>query len=212
MYNHTTDGSSDNEAVKIANAFKPFWKKWMSEWGRNCVRSKKMTVTKAPSILSGLIGVTDAFSDTECMIPFQIDVANAEVGDTVWVRWMYDNQQTMYAECMGNISSQQRTVSGVIEPVLIVQDGYQSFDIIFDKPFDQPPTIVATLSTMQTLEYGNVSVLIASVSESGATIKIVNNASEGKRVGATWIATGVSSQTASLVVTQNANTGAITIY
>ena len=212
MYDNTRDGSLDNEAVKIANAFKPFWKKWMKEWGRNCVRSKKMTVTTAPSILTGLIGVTDAFSDTECMIPFQIDVANAEVGDTVWVRWMYDNQQTMYAECMGNISSQQRTVSGVIEPVLIVQDGYQSFDIIFDKPFDQPPTIVATLSTTQTLEYGNVSVLIASVSESGATIKIVNNASEGKRVGATWIATGVSSQTASLVVTQNANTGAITIY
>ena len=103
MYRNTTDGSSDNEAVKIANAFKPFFKKWFEEWGRNCVRSKKMTVTTAPSAFTGLIGVTDAFSDTECMIPYKGDVALAKVGDTVWVRWMYDNQQTMYAELMGGI-------------------------------------------------------------------------------------------------------------
>ena len=105
MYRNTTDGSLDNEAVKIANAFKPFWKKWTKEWGRNCVRSKKMTVTTAPSIISGLIGVTDAFSNVECMIPFQSNVANARVGDTVWVRWSGDNQQTMYAENMGNLAT-----------------------------------------------------------------------------------------------------------
>ena len=103
MFNRTADGSNDNEAVKIVNALKPFWKKWTDEWGRNCVRSKKMTVTTAPSVVTGLIGVTDAFSDTECMIPYKGDVALAQAGDTVWVKWMYDNQQTMYAECMGNI-------------------------------------------------------------------------------------------------------------
>lgn len=105
MFGRSTDGSQDNEAVKIANSFKPFWKKWIKEWGRNCVRSKKMTVTTAPSIISGLIGVTDAFSNVECMIPFQSDVANAVVGDTVWVRWSGDNQQTMYAENMGNLAT-----------------------------------------------------------------------------------------------------------
>ncbi len=105
MFGRSTDGSQDNEAVKIANSFKPFWKKWIKEWGRNCVRSKKMTVTTAPSIISGLIGVTDAFSNVECMIPFQGDVANAVVGDTVWVRWSGDNQQTMYAENMGNLAT-----------------------------------------------------------------------------------------------------------
>ena len=77
MFNRTTDGSNDNEAVKIVNALKPFWKKWTKEWGRSCVRSKKMTVSTAPSLADGVIGVTDAFSDTECMIPFKMDVANA---------------------------------------------------------------------------------------------------------------------------------------
>lgn len=106
MFGRSTDGSQDNEAVKIANSFKPFWKKWIKEWGRNCVRSKKMTVTTAPSVISGLIGVTDAFSNVECMIPFQSNVASASVGDTVWVRWSGDNQQTMYAENMGNLETE----------------------------------------------------------------------------------------------------------
>jgi hypothetical protein len=114
MFGRTTDGSSDNEAVKIANAFKPFWKKWTKEWGRNCVRSKKMTVSTAPSIITGLIGVKDAFSDTECMIPFQNNVASAQVGDTVWVKWMQDNQQTMYADNMGDLKPSAYTANRVL--------------------------------------------------------------------------------------------------
>lgn len=96
MYRKTTDGSLDNEAVKIANAFKPFFKKWFEEWGRNCIRCKKMTVTTAPS--SGVIGVTDAFSDTEILIPYMSRLEDAVVGDVVWCKWMFGNMQTLYAD------------------------------------------------------------------------------------------------------------------
>ena len=96
MYNRTTDGSSDNEAVKIVTAIKPFAKKWFDEWGRSCIRCKKMTVTTAPS--NNVIGVTDAFSDTEIFIPYMSILEDAEVGDTVWCKWNFDNMQTLYAE------------------------------------------------------------------------------------------------------------------
>lgn len=95
--------NSDNntEAVKIANALKPFAKKWFDDWGQSCVRSKKMTVSTAPN--GSVIGVTDAFSDTEVFIKYMPSCANARVGDTVWCKWMYDNMQTLYADEMGSI-------------------------------------------------------------------------------------------------------------
>ncbi len=93
---------SDNntEAIKIANALKPFVKNWFDEWGQSCVRSKKMTVTTAPN--GSVIGVKDAFSDTEIFIKYMSSCANAIVGDTVWVKWMYDNMQTLFADRIGN--------------------------------------------------------------------------------------------------------------
>ena len=211
MYCNTTDGSTDNEAVKIANAFKPFWKKWMKEWGRNCVRSKKMTVTTAPSILTGLIGVTDAFSDTECMIPFQNNVANANVGDTVWVKWMYDNQQTMYAENMGDIKTEQYSTGGYVEPVLIASGSSRSFQIVFEKPFVSVPAFTASLYTTQVAEYGLVGVNVFSVSTTGATVVIINNATQGKTVGVSWMATGVAQDTGNLLVTQGSS-GILSIF
>lgn len=96
MFGRTTDGSSDNEAVKIANAFKPFWKKWTDEWGRSCVRTKKMTVTTAPS--NGRIGVKDAFSDTEVFVKYNPDLYAATVGSVVWCKWMFGNMQTLVAD------------------------------------------------------------------------------------------------------------------
>lgn len=95
--------NSDNntEAVKIANALKPFAKKWFDEWGQSCVRSKKMTVSTPPN--GSVIGVKDAFSDTEVFIKYMSSCSNAVVGDTVWCKWMYDNMQTLYADSMGNL-------------------------------------------------------------------------------------------------------------
>ena len=209
---NTSDGSSDNEAVKIANAFKPFWKKWMKEWGRNCVRSKKMTVTTAPSILTGLIGVTDAFSDTECMIPYQNDVANAKVGDTVWVRWMYDNQQTMYAENMGDISVQQETKSGKIDSVAIASGEYAEYNVIFDTPFLSDPVVVSSLLTSNTAEIGNCNCSVSAITTTGFRLRVINSSSRSRTLGARWIAVGSSSNTGSLTVSQNAITGNVTIY
>ena len=95
--------NSDNntEAVKIANALKPFAKKWFDEWGQSCVRSKKMTVSTPPN--GSVIGVKDAFSDTEVFIKYMSSCSNAVVGDTVWCKWMYDNMQTLYADEIGNL-------------------------------------------------------------------------------------------------------------
>lgn len=102
MFNRTTDGSNDNEAVRIVNALKPFVKKWFDEWGRSCVRCKKMTVTTAPA--NNVIGVTDAFSDTELFIPYKSTISSASVGDVVWCYWMFNNMQTLYADSIvGNM-------------------------------------------------------------------------------------------------------------
>lgn len=104
MYRKTTDGSKDNEAVKIANAFKPFVKKWFDEWGRSCVRCKKMTVTTAPN--NGVIGVTDAFSSQEIFIPYISTLESAVVGNVVWCYWMFGNMQTLYAHSIvGDMNS-----------------------------------------------------------------------------------------------------------
>lgn len=212
MYCNTTDGSTDNEAVKIANAFKPFWKKWMKEWGRNCVRSKKMTVTTAPSILTGLIGVTDAFSDTECMIPFQNNVANANVGDTVWVKWMYDNQQTMYAENMGDIKTEQGIQTGVQTEQNINAGETLSIQVAFEKPFKMIPVVNATLTSSQSVETGLCSVRVCGVSETGFTIGIQNNSQYARTLGASWIATGIMSDAVNLIVEQSSLSNQLYIY
>lgn len=212
MYRNTTDGSSDNEAVKIANAFKPFWKKWTKEWGRNCVRSKKMTVTTAPSILTGLIGVTDAFSDTECMIPFQMNVANAQVGDTVWVKWMYDNQQTMYAENMGDIKKEQGFQTGVQTARAINAGESVTYQIAFEKPFTTVPVVNATLTSSQSVETGLCSVRVWEVSETGFTVGIQNNSQYTRTLGASWIATGIISDAVNMIVEQSSTSNQLYIY
>ena len=212
MFNRTTDGSNDNEAVKIVNALKPFLKKWMNEWGRNCVRSKKMTVTTAPSILTGLIGVTDAFSDTECMIPFKMDVANAVVGDTVWVKWMFDNQQTMYAESMGDIRAELTTLSGVETARTVSAGSSETINVIFEKPFRQVPVVVATMTSAQTVGTDLCSVRVWSITTTGFTIGIQNGYTSDRTLGATWIATGTLSEGTNVVVVQNQITNELFIY
>lgn len=101
MRNKNSDYNS--EAVKIANALKPMFKTWFDEWARSCVRVKKMTVSTAPS--NGIIGVKDAFSNTELLIPCESACASAVAGDTVWCEWYFDNMQTLHAYCMGNVES-----------------------------------------------------------------------------------------------------------
>ncbi|MBQ1570233.1 MAG: H-type lectin domain-containing protein [Clostridiales bacterium] len=212
MFNRTTDGSNDNEAVKIVNALKPFWKKWTKEWGRSCVRSKKMTVSTAPSLADGVIGVTDAFSDTECMIPFKMDVANAVVGDTVWVKWLYDNQQTMYAESMGDIRAELTTLSGVETARTVSSGSSSTINVIFEKPFKQTPVVVATMTSAQTVGTDLCSVRVWNISTTGFTIGIQNGSSYDRTLGATWIATGTLSEGTNVVVVQNQSTNELFIY
>lgn len=110
---------NNTEAVKIANALKPFAKKWFDEWGKSCLRSKKMTVSTAPN--GTVIGVKDAFSDTEMFVKYMAECSSAQVGDTVWCKWMYDNMQTLYADSMGDISEKDVTFNNVtVDSVLDV--------------------------------------------------------------------------------------------
>lgn len=212
MFNRTTDGSNDNEAVKIVNTLKPFWKKWTKEWGRSCVRSKKMTVSTAPSVETGLIGVTDAFSDTECMIPFKVDVANASVGDTVWVRWMYDNQQTMYAESMGDLKTQQAIQSGIQNAQTVAQGASLSIQIIFEKPFKSTPVVTACLTSSQTVGTGLCSVRVWGILPTGFTIGLQNGSTSDRSLGATWMAVGVLANDINVVVEQSSLSNALYIH
>lgn len=112
------NNDNNTEAVKIANALKPFAKKWFEEWGQSCLRSKKMTVSTAPN--GAVIGVKDAFADAEVFVKYMAECANAKVGDTVWCKWMYDNMQTLYADSMGdvgnkNVSFNNTTINGTLD-------------------------------------------------------------------------------------------------
>lgn len=98
---NTRNPDNNTEAVRIAESLKPFAKKWFEDWGRSCLRCKKMTVSTAPN--GSVIGVKDAFSDTEVFIKYMSGCSNAQVGDTVWCKWMFGNMQTLYADSMGNL-------------------------------------------------------------------------------------------------------------
>jgi hypothetical protein len=132
MNRNKTDNNT--EAVKIANALKPFAKKWFDEWGQSCVRSKKMTVSTAPN--GSVIGVTDAFSDTEIFIKYMSSCSNAVVGDTVWCKWMFDNMQTLYASEIGNLrqssSVYSNSASGNYAKVLTFGTDAQTSRNLFD--------------------------------------------------------------------------------
>ena len=137
--------SSDTEAVKIANALQPFVKSWYKEWNRSCVRSKRMTVTTAPDSSTGLIGVTEGCSDGECMIPYTIQCATANVGDSVICCWNYDNMQTLYAEYLCDFSGNR--LKGILFGDSLVF-GYTKKNGVAtrtDYPFDK--TIDALLGT-----------------------------------------------------------------
>ena len=93
---------SNTEAVKIVNALKPVIKHWFDEWARSCVRAKKMTVTTAPD--GDVIGVTDAFGDTELFVRYEPACQYASPGENVWCEWYFDNMATLHATKMGNLT------------------------------------------------------------------------------------------------------------
>ena len=103
--NQATKGGNDalddtNEALKIWGALKPMIDAEIAEKTTSCVRSKKMNVVSAPS--GTTIGVCEPFDTKIYHIPYVSSLAKASVGDTVWVKWYFNNASTMIATSYGD--------------------------------------------------------------------------------------------------------------
>lgn len=86
------------EAQKIWNALRVMVDKEIDTRTASCVRSRKMTVMAAPN--GSTIGVAEPFGET-VYIPYSSTLANAKVGDSVWVDWKFNNASTMVAMATG---------------------------------------------------------------------------------------------------------------
>lgn len=76
----------NKDALDIWNALRPMIDKEIERRTMGMVQRRKAKVTTAPA--NSLIGVTEAFG-TEIFVPYVSSMANAQVGDVVWVEFMY---------------------------------------------------------------------------------------------------------------------------
>lgn len=76
----------NKQALEMWNAMKPMIEKEIDQRTRGMVQRRKAKVTTAPA--NSLIGVTEAFGP-EIFVPYVSSMANAQVGDVVWVEFMY---------------------------------------------------------------------------------------------------------------------------
>ena len=93
-----------NEAVAIASALRPTVDEWERESSRSCVRMKKMTVASTYDTSTRTMGVREAFSATAQNIPCVPGMRGADVGDPVWVQWLYGDKSTMCVVGPGDVS------------------------------------------------------------------------------------------------------------
>ena len=76
----------NKQALDIWNAIKPMIDKEIENKTRSMVQRRKAKVTTAPN--GSVIGVTEAFGP-EISIPYISSMSSAQVGDVVWVEFMY---------------------------------------------------------------------------------------------------------------------------
>ena len=76
----------NKDALDIWNALRPMIDKEIERRTMGMVQRRKAKVTTAPA--NSLIGVTEAFG-TEIFVPYVSSMENAQVGDVVWVEFMY---------------------------------------------------------------------------------------------------------------------------
>lgn len=76
----------NKDALDIWNALRPMIDKEIERRTVGMVQRRKAKVTTAPA--NSLIGVTEAFGP-EIFVPYVSSMANAQVGDVVWVEFMY---------------------------------------------------------------------------------------------------------------------------
>lgn len=76
----------NKQALEMWNAIKPMIDKEIENKTRGMVQRRKAKVTTAPN--GSVIGVTEAFGP-EIFVPYVSLMANAQVGDVVWIEFMY---------------------------------------------------------------------------------------------------------------------------
>lgn len=76
----------NKDALDIWNALRPMIDKEIERRTIGMVQRRKAKVTTAPA--NSLIGVTEAFGN-EIFVPYVSSMENAQVGDVVWVEFMY---------------------------------------------------------------------------------------------------------------------------
>lgn len=76
-----------NENTAVQKALEPWIKKLIREETKNCVRRRTLTVVTPPN--GETMGVQDVYDPTVMDLPYRAEAADAQVGDTVTIEWLY---------------------------------------------------------------------------------------------------------------------------
>lgn len=100
----------NKESMAIWKSLKPMIDEEIKAQTRGSVQRRKMKVTTAPSLVTNVIGVTEPYG-TEMFIPFNTNLSTAQVGDVVWVEFMY-GATNAFASMYASADTKDWTVGG----------------------------------------------------------------------------------------------------
>ncbi len=100
----------NKQALEMWGALKPMIDKEIAEKTRGVVQRRKAKVTTAPSLITNKIGVTEPFGD-QYFVPFTTNLISAQIGDVVWVEFMY-GATNAFAAMFASADDKDLTVAG----------------------------------------------------------------------------------------------------
>lgn len=100
----------NKEALDVWGALKPMIDQEISSRTQGMVQRRKAKVTTAPSLATNTIGVTEAFGQ-EIFLPFVSNMVSANVGDFVWIEWMY-GATNAFVSSFAAVDDKDITVAG----------------------------------------------------------------------------------------------------
>lgn len=101
----------NQEALAVWDALKPMIDQEITSKTQGMVQRRKAKVTTAPSLVTNTIGVTEAFGRSEMFLPFVSNIISANVGDFVWVEWMY-GATNAFVSSFASVDKKNKTVAG----------------------------------------------------------------------------------------------------
>lgn len=105
----------NKQALEMWNSMKPMIDREIEQQTKGTVQRRKAKVTTAPSLVTQKIGVTEPFGD-QYFIPFNTNLSAAQVGDVVWVEFMY-GATNAFASMYASADSKDVIVGGVLDVV-----------------------------------------------------------------------------------------------